>query len=148
MNHFGGQQGKQCICTRRRVHAARQEGPGRSHSQACSRGEAVPPPPELELDSPAIYVDSVPAIANPCYPNGSLDMTPSNGGPGCNVFVFHHLYIDNNWKAILEDQVSKLIFSGLYDRAEAVFQLYRGATPRTWRRQCSFCIASAANSAF
>lgn len=113
-----------------------------------ARAERQCPPPELELDSPAIYVDSVPAIANPCYPNGSLDMTPSNGGPGCNVFVFHHLYIDNNWKAILEDQVSKLIFSGLYDRAEAVFQLYRGATPRTWRRQCSFCIASAANSAF
>lgn len=49
----------------------------------------------------------------------------------CNVYVFHHLYIDNNWRIILEDQLMKIIFSGLYDRVTAIYSTLSGPNADT-----------------
>ena len=74
-------------------------------------------------ESPASYVDDSAPVVNPCTP-GVLAMNSS--ASNCKVYVFHHLYIDNNWRSILTDQLVKVIFSGLYDRATAVYSTLSG----------------------
>lgn len=76
------------------------------------------------LHSPASFVDDAPPVLNPCSAGGSPAAVPTD--PDCKVVVFHHLYIDNNWRAILTDQLVKLVFSGLYDRADVVFSTMSG----------------------
>ena len=34
--------------------------------------------------------------------------------------VFYHVYVANNWEEVVCDQLSKLIFSGLYREAAAI----------------------------
>lgn len=75
-------------------------------------------------NSPASYVDDVKPLANPCTRDGILDLNSTKGD--CKVYVFHHLYIVNNWREVLIDQLVKLIFSGLYDRATAIYATLSG----------------------
>lgn len=79
--------------------------------------------------SPASYVDNGLQFSNPCEKktqgsNASELVCGTESKP--RIFVFHHLYIENNWRVILTDQVIKLIFSGLYDRATAVYSTISG----------------------
>lgn len=74
--------------------------------------------------TPASYVDDVPPLMNPCSPDGVLETNAT--ATNCKVYVFHHLYIANNWRVILVDQLIKLIFSGVYDWATAVFSTLSG----------------------
>ena len=37
-----------------------------------------------------------------------------------NVYVFYHIYCNNNTSAVVKDQVAKIIFSGLYERVTEV----------------------------
>lgn len=78
--------------------------------------------------SPASYVDDAAPLRSPCTPEGVLETNAT--GTNCKVYVFHHLYIDKNWRSILVDQLVKVIFSGLYDRATAVFSTLSGRDAR------------------
>lgn len=76
--------------------------------------------------SPASYVDNASPVASPCF-TGPPDEVPTPGGnASCKVVVFHHLYIDNNWREIIVDKLAKLIFTGVYDRAAAVYSTISG----------------------
>ena len=80
----------------------------------------------LDRLAPANYVDNASPIASPCL-TGSSDGHDVNGTKAsCKLYVFHHLYIDNNWKEIIVDQLAKLVFSGVYDRATAVYSTISG----------------------
>jgi predicted O-methyltransferase YrrM len=37
------------------------------------------------------------------------------------VSIFSHNFLDNNWKEIVDAQLNKMSFSGLYDRADTIF---------------------------
>ena len=37
------------------------------------------------------------------------------------VIVFYHIAAMNSWREVVEGQLSRLVFSGLYDRADTVF---------------------------
>ena len=79
------------------------------------------------LNYPRSYVDAAAPFSHPCTPDGVLEKNST--GTDCKVYVFHHLYIANNWRPIVTDQLVKLVFSGLYDRASAVFSTVSGTDP-------------------
>ena len=74
--------------------------------------------------SPAGYVDDAKPLANPCSQDGSLEANTTQAT--CKVYVFYHLYVDNAWREILIDQLIKLLFSSLYDRATVVYATISG----------------------
>lgn len=42
--------------------------------------------------------------------------TRKRGGGGNNIYIFYHIYCNDHTLSVLKDQVTKIIFSGLYDR--------------------------------
>jgi len=40
--------------------------------------------------------------------------------PGPNIYVFYHIYCNKNTEALVKDQAFRIIFSGLYKRANAI----------------------------
>ena len=52
---------------------------------------------------------------------------PAGDGEG-RVMVFYHVHAINNWREILLDQCTKLIYSGLYEAATAVSAGISGPT--------------------
>ena len=84
---------------------------------------------------PASYVDGFKPVSNPCSVStqglNASEFLCEEGELTPRVFVFHHLYIENNWRIILTDQIIKLIFSGLYDRATAVYSTISGPDEET-----------------
>ena len=84
-------------------------------------GIAFPVPLE-----PGSYMDSGTPIASPCVTRQPDDQ-PTNGTiSSCRIFIFHHIYVDNNWREIVMDQLAKIVFSGLYDRLTAVYSTLSG----------------------
>ena len=50
------------------------------------------------------------------------------GGTHGKVYVFFHIHCNHNTKAIVSDQCMKILFSGLYERVEAVYCFLTGET--------------------
>ena len=53
--------------------------------------------------------------------------------PGRRVVVFYHVHAINNWECVVQDQLAKLVFSGLYRHMAAC---YSGVTGRTQQEVC------------
>ena len=51
------------------------------------------------------------------------------------VIVFYHVHTVNNWRDIVLDQCTKLIYSGLYETATAIFAGVSGPTQQVGLRK-------------
>ena len=50
--------------------------------------------------------------------------------------VFYHVHAMNNWRDILLDQCTKMIYSGLYEAATAVYSGISGPSQEVQLQQC------------
>lgn len=75
---------------------------------------------------PTSYIDSATPIASPCVTRQPDDQPTNGTKSSCRIFIFHHIYVDNNWREIVMDQLAKIVFSGLYDRVTAVYSTLSG----------------------
>ena len=57
------------------------------------------------------------------------------------MMVFYHVHAENNWREILMDQCTKLVYSGLYEAATAVNVGVSGPTEQVPPHlgPCCFC---------
>ncbi len=54
--------------------------------------------------------------------------------PGRRIVVFYHVHAINNWECIVQDQLGKLVFSGLYRHMAACYSGVTGRTQQEVRR--------------
>lgn len=80
----------------------------------------------LDPLTPASYVDNFSPLTSPCLTGHPDSQDTNDTNSGCKIFVFHHIYVTNNWREIVVDQLTKIIISGLYDRATAVYSTLSG----------------------
>ncbi len=52
------------------------------------------------------------------------------------IMVFYHVHAMNNWRDILLDQCTKMIYSGLYEAATAVYSGVSGPSQKVQPQQC------------